>query len=103
MPLIVAGPGIEAGSSSDVPVTLQDLFATVSELAGVTAPLDSDVESAGLVPILQNGEALPEGVDSLTRLTGPAASCIFTTRITFQKRRLAIENRRQRFETATSN
>ena len=61
VPMIMKGPGIQANSVSDVPVIGTDLFATVSELAGITAPLDSNLESASLVPLLHNGGVLPAG------------------------------------------
>lgn len=77
VPLIVAGPGIEAGTFSDVPVTLQDLYATVSDLAGIEAPLGAQVESATLRPILENGGDLPAGTSSLQRNYGPNGELFF--------------------------
>lgn len=77
VPMIVAGPGIEAGSVSRVPVTLQDLFATTSALAGITAPLDDDLESANLAPIWHNGGVLPGGVESLARGHAPGGELFF--------------------------
>jgi arylsulfatase A-like enzyme len=38
VPLVVRGPGIRAGSVSDVPVHSVDMFATVLELAGLEVP-----------------------------------------------------------------
>lgn len=38
VPLVVRGPGIRAGSSSDVPVHAVDFYATVLELAGLDVP-----------------------------------------------------------------
>jgi arylsulfatase A-like enzyme len=38
VPLVVRGPGIRAGSSSDVPVHAVDMFSTVLELAGLDVP-----------------------------------------------------------------
>jgi arylsulfatase A len=66
IPMIVRGPGIAPGSISSVPVSQTDLFATVSELAGITAPFEPGLESASLVPILQNGGQLPLG-ETLSR------------------------------------
>lgn len=62
VPFIVKGPGIAPNSVSHVPVVGTDLFATVSELAGITAPLDPMLESASLVPVLHNAGQLPEGM-----------------------------------------
>ncbi|MFV1965322.1 MAG: sulfatase-like hydrolase/transferase [Pirellulaceae bacterium] len=67
VPLVVKGPGIEAGSISDVPVISTDLFNTISELAGVAEPLPDGNEGASLVPILRNGGKLPLGTASLER------------------------------------
>src|SRR5690606_5158450 len=38
VPLVVRGPGIEAGQRSDEPVNGVDLFATILELAGLDVP-----------------------------------------------------------------
>lgn len=38
VPLIIAGPGIEADSSSDAQVYLRELFPTTCELAGISVP-----------------------------------------------------------------
>lgn len=76
VPMIVRGPGVAAGSVSNVPVVATDVFATVSELAGVTAPHDELSESASLVPLLHNGGQLPEG-ESLSRAFGPNGELFF--------------------------
>ena len=67
VPMIVKGPGVEPGTSSDVPVNAMDLFTTITDLAGVTDPLPNGVEGASLRPILENGGQLPEGMTSLRR------------------------------------
>ncbi len=61
VPYVVKGPGIAPGSYSGVPTSSTDLFATVSDLAGVTAPFEQKLESASLAPILHNGGTLPAG------------------------------------------
>lgn len=71
VPMIVTGPGVAAGTQSNVPVTLQDLFATVSAAAGITAPLANDLESANLLPLLHNGGTLPTGTNALSRAFAP--------------------------------
>lgn len=77
VPMIVSGPGIQSGSVSDVPVTIRDLFATVSDWAGNSEPLHSDLESASLVPILENGGELPAGMNSLSRGFAPNGEIFF--------------------------
>jgi len=61
VPMIAAGPGIQGNSISDVPVSVQDMFATVSDIAGVTAAAPAGLESASLLPLFQNGGELPAG------------------------------------------
>ena len=50
-PLIVVGPGIEAGKQIDAPVYLQDIMPTTLELAGVDKP--EQVQFNSLMPLLQ--------------------------------------------------
>lgn len=70
VPFIARGPGIAANSFSDVPVYGPDLYATISDLAGISAALPEGTESASLVPVLQNGGVLPAGTN-LERAYGP--------------------------------
>ncbi len=77
VPMIVSGPGIEAGSFSNVPVTIRDIFATVSDLVGNPSPLAPDLESASLVPLFENGGQLPVGMDSLQRGFAPNGEIFF--------------------------
>ncbi|HMO13619.1 MAG TPA: sulfatase-like hydrolase/transferase [Pirellulaceae bacterium] len=49
-PLIIAGPGVQHGSS-DALIYLHDLFATLLEFASISVP--ADVDSRSLVPILR--------------------------------------------------
>jgi len=51
VPLVVRGPGIRAGSSSDVPVHAVDMFATVLELAGLDVPATVPDRNAGKVKV----------------------------------------------------
>ena len=67
VPLIIRGPNITPNTFSDVPVTLTDLYATIAQLAGNTNPLPANVESASLVPLLNNSGQLPSGMDFLPR------------------------------------
>jgi arylsulfatase A-like enzyme len=76
VPYIVKGPGINANSVSNVPITGADFYATASELAGVTAPLDPMLESASIVPVLHNGGVLPEG-QQLQRAFGSNGELFF--------------------------
>ncbi len=56
VPLIVNGPGVAAGGSSDALVSTVDLFATVADLAGVdlsaVQPSDHELDSVSLMPYL---------------------------------------------------
>ena len=56
VPLLVRGPGVQQGSTSQVPATLVDLPATLADLADVT-PL-REVDGSSLAPTLA-GEASP--------------------------------------------
>ena len=76
VPMIVKGPGIAPGTISNVPVSGTDLFATVSELAGITAPYEPGLESASLVSLLQNGGQLPAG-EALQRGYGTNGELFF--------------------------
>ena len=55
VPLVFAGPGVPAGVRSDALVTLQDVFPTLAEMAGV--PIPPTVEGRSLVPVLRGGAA----------------------------------------------
>ena len=56
VPLIVVAPGVtQPGSRSDVPVSLMDLYPTLTELAGLETP--THVEGDSLVPLLKNPRA----------------------------------------------
>ncbi|CAN5800751.1 sulfatase-like hydrolase/transferase [soil metagenome] len=48
-PLIVAGPGVPKGESSDALVYLLDLYPTICDLAGISPP--EDVEGQSLTPV----------------------------------------------------
>lgn len=77
VPLIVRGPNVAAGTYSDVPVVLTDLFPTFLDLAGSTLPLPPKVEGASLKPLLMNGGDLPAGQTSLQRAYGPNGELYF--------------------------
>lgn len=63
VPMIVKGPGIQAGSHCSVHVVTHDLFTTITALAGAIAPLPDGVEGGDLRPVLFNGGELPKGMD----------------------------------------
>ncbi|MEX2394425.1 MAG: sulfatase/phosphatase domain-containing protein, partial [Actinomycetota bacterium] len=52
LPLFVRGPGIAPGISTDEPVSMVDIFATLSDLAGGTEQRDG----RSLVPLFDGGE-----------------------------------------------
>ncbi|MDE0959381.1 MAG: sulfatase-like hydrolase/transferase [Planctomycetota bacterium] len=45
VPMVIQGPGIEAGRESDQPIYLHDLVATISEAAGIDPPESSEGRS----------------------------------------------------------
>jgi arylsulfatase A-like enzyme len=56
VPLIVVAPGVtQPASRSDVPVSLMDLYPTLTELAGLETP--GHVEGQSLVPLLEDPQA----------------------------------------------
>ncbi len=57
VPLLFAGPGIEAGAVSRVRVWGADLVPTIAELAGVEAELPAGVEGGSLANLLHSGAA----------------------------------------------
>lgn len=54
VPFIVIGPGIKAGTQSNVPVAGWDIFPTISELAGNTKSLSENIDGTSFKPILEN-------------------------------------------------
>lgn len=54
VPFIVKGPGIKAGTQSDVPVAGWDLLPTFSELAGNSPLTDDRVDGGSFVSLLKN-------------------------------------------------
>jgi arylsulfatase A-like enzyme len=60
-PLIITGPGLEAGAVPDALVNSADLFATIMEMAGIdpdeTVPGDVTHDSVSFMPVLQNPDA----------------------------------------------
>ncbi len=55
MPLIFAGPGVAAGGRCEQPAELLDMYPTLSELCGLTAP--KGLEGHTLVPQLNDATA----------------------------------------------
>ena len=54
VPALIAGPGVPAGTQSDVPVIGWDLFPTFADWAGVTNPLPANVEGGSLRAVVEN-------------------------------------------------
>ncbi|WP_168206855.1 sulfatase-like hydrolase/transferase [Lacipirellula limnantheis] len=77
VPLFVRGPSVAAGTYSDVPVVLTDLFPTFLDLAGSNQPPAANIEGASLEPILKNGGELPVGQASLQRGFAPNGELFF--------------------------
>ena len=57
VPLVLSGPGIPQGHTSDALVYLSDIYATLFELIG--EPLPDSVEGASLVPAMRSVESAP--------------------------------------------
>jgi arylsulfatase A-like enzyme len=57
VPFLVCGPGVPANSWCHVPVVAFDLFPTFCKLAGVTAPMPSDLDGGDLSALLQGTQA----------------------------------------------
>ncbi len=54
VPLIISGPGVPEGEMSDALVNSTDLFATITELAGIEVTGQLDLNSVSLVPYFSN-------------------------------------------------
>ncbi|XP_035234824.1 arylsulfatase K [Anguilla anguilla] len=57
VPLLVAGPGVKAGLRLHEPVSLVDIYPTMLDLAGVSAP--GDLSGHSLVPLLSRSAVPP--------------------------------------------
>ncbi|MEM8865118.1 MAG: sulfatase-like hydrolase/transferase [Planctomycetota bacterium] len=77
-PLFIKGPGIQGNTTSHVPVTTVDLFATVSDLVGNTTPFAEGVEGASLKPLLENQGDLPAGMEFLERQYSDGGALFFS-------------------------
>ncbi len=55
VPFIVVGPGVAAGSVSQVPVTALDILPTLADLAGVRNSVPESVDGGSLRSLLHNG------------------------------------------------
>lgn len=58
VPLLFAGPGVEADAKCDSPAELLDIFNTLVELCGL--PANADLEGVSLVPQLRDSAAIRE-------------------------------------------
>ena len=67
VPLIIAGPGIKAGSESNIPVSGSDLLPTLIDLAGNKSFKISDIDGGSFAPILFNksNEHIKRNVDGI--------------------------------------
>lgn len=54
VPFVVIGPNVEAGSVSRVAVTGLDIFPTIAELAGYSAPLPDAIDGGSMTEVLFN-------------------------------------------------
>jgi len=58
VPLIIRGPGVEAGACCHARVVGYDLFPTFCELAGVIGPLPKGIEGGSIVPLFGDGKGV---------------------------------------------
>ena len=80
VPLVFAGPGVPPGVTSQALVNTTDLFATVLDLAGVTAPRDRETDSVSLVPYFHDANSPPTRryafADAFFTVPGPAEGAV---------------------------
>jgi len=66
VPFAILGPGIKAGTQSNVPVISYDLLPTIAELAGATTALPKNLDGRSFAPLLKEPTAEiprpPEGL-----------------------------------------
>ena len=55
VPMIVAGPNVEANSQCDIPVAQWDYLSTMHDLSGSSAPLPENLDGVSLRPVLEKG------------------------------------------------
>ena len=55
VPLIIAGPGVQAGTQCNIPVVQWDLLPTVHDYAMSRQPLPADLDGGSLRSVLENG------------------------------------------------
>jgi arylsulfatase A len=57
-PFFIAGPGIKADSTSDIPVIGTDFYPTILDLAGIPLKPEQHEDGVSLVPILKKGKGI---------------------------------------------
>jgi uncharacterized sulfatase len=60
VPLIIVGPGIEAGIQSDVMINGLDFYPTILSLTGVNRPKDKNLDGCDLAPLLKQDPTDPK-------------------------------------------
>lgn len=75
VPLIIRTPGGKSGATCDQPVSLTDLFHTVTDLCGLPAP--ENISANSLAPLLQNPDA-PWPHAAVTQLSVPEEYAVST-------------------------
>ncbi|KAM3867572.1 arylsulfatase K [Diretmus argenteus] len=58
VPLLIMGPGLMSGLQVNQPVSLVDLYPTVLEIAGISAP--GDISGHSLLPLMSKSRASPQ-------------------------------------------
>lgn len=77
VPLIIRAPGAKAGAVCDQPVSLTDLFRTLTELCSLPAPENTNISTHSLAPLVQNPDA-PWPHAAVTQMSGPEDYAVST-------------------------
>jgi uncharacterized sulfatase len=82
-PLIVAAPGVQAGTATSVIAEYVDLFPTLTEFTGLPAP--AGLQGTSLVPVLKKsgGRAREHAYTIVTRGAGRIGRGLYTARYTY--------------------
>jgi arylsulfatase A-like enzyme len=69
IPFIIAGPGIEANSTSETPISLIDLFPTYMTMAGAAPSRDLDLDGCDILPVILGKESVARFANGTARDT----------------------------------
>jgi hypothetical protein len=69
IPFIIQGPGIDAGSVSETPINLIDMFPTYMAMAGAESKLDLDLDGCDVLPVMLGEDSEVKFADDTARDT----------------------------------